>query len=289
MTISLDLESFLITSTLVLAFFGLYALWTGRTRMRQAGELPYHRLRQQRLLQGWGTVFWGLVLFGLAALVHFYGRPAAYAIIPVTPTASLTNSPTLSPTPSDTPTITLTPSETATLEFTLTPTPPQLPPEVRSQFESQVTPDPDAVFSPLIFGRGFNFQTFQPLNTGITFANPVNGIYAAYSYDFMLPGVQWSAVWYRGDELVYFETAPWNGGTGGFGYTQWLPDAEDWLPGVYQVQIFVGTQVKAVGEFEVTGAAVTSTPTPSPSFTASPTRTPTATHTRFPTATSPPP
>ena len=294
MTISLDIASFVTTATFVAVFFGLYALWRGRVAIRQSGELPYHRLRQQRLLGGWQVILWGLLLFGAAAWLQFYGQQLAFSVFPVTPTPMPTATPSLIPTPSETPTITATPSETATRQFTYTPSPtsiPTMPPSVQAQFTSQVTPDPNAVFSPLVFAQGINLQTYQASNAGTVFSNPVNGIYAIFSYDGMLPGVQWTALWYRGAELVHFETKPWDGTTGGLGFSEWIPNAEDWLPGFYQVQNFVGIDPKVVGDFEVTGDPATSTPTPSPSVTATatptrtPTRTITATHTRFPTQT----
>src|SRR3990170_547196 len=246
MTISLDLASFVTTAIFVALFFGLYAFWRGRVAIRESGELPYHRLRQQRLLHGWQVVLWGLLFFAIAA----------------------------------------------SLQFTYTPSPspiPQLPSEIGAQFTSQVTPNPNAVFSPLTFAQGINLQTYFAIDAGTVFANPVNGIYAIFSYDGMLPDVQWTALWYRGDELVHFETKPWDGATGGYGFTEWIPDAEEWLPGRYQVRIFVGMEPKVVGEFEVTGDPSTSTPTPTPSDTPTPTptrtltRTITATHTRWPT------
>jgi len=294
MTISLDVASFVTTATFVAAFFGLYALWRGRVAIRESGVLPYHRLRQQRLLGGWQVVLWGLLFFGLAAWLQFYGQQVAFSVFPVTPTPISTATPSLSPTPLQTPTATLTPSQTETLQFTYTPSPttiPTMPPSIQAQFTSQVTPNPNAVFSPLVFAQGINLQTYLGINPGTVFANPVNGIYAIFSYDGMLPEVQWTALWYRGDELVHYETKPWDGTTGGYGFTEWIPDAEDWLPGIYQVQIFVGMEPKVVSEFEVTGAPATSTPTPTPSNTATftptrtPTRTITATHTRFPTQT----
>lgn len=294
MTVSLDVASFVTTATFVALFFALYAFWRGRVAIRESGELPYHRLRQQRLLRGWQIVFYGLLLIGVAGWLQLYGRATAFAIFPVTPTPVPTLTPSVSPTPSLSPTITLTPSDTPTLQFSLTPSPspiPQLPPSIESQFTSQVTPNPNAVFSPLTFSRGINFQTYLAVDAGTAFANPVGGIYATFSYDGMLPDSQWTAIWYRAGELVHYETKPWDGGTGGYGYTEWIPDAEEWLPASYQVQIFVGTQVKVVSTFEVTGDPATSTATPSPSNTATstPTRTPTptitATHTRQPTAT----
>jgi type VI secretion system secreted protein VgrG len=164
---------------------------------------------------------------------------------------------------------------------------------VLAQFTSAVTPNPNAVFSPFTFARGINLRTYLAIDAGSAFANPVSGIYAIFSYDQMAEGVQWTALWYRNGELVHYETKPWDGGTGGLGYTEWLADAEEWLPGSYQVQIFVGTEVKVAGSFEVTGQPATSTATPLPSATptATPSRTSTptitATHTRQPTATAP--
>ncbi len=171
---------------------------------------------------------------------------------------------------------------------------PVLPFSVQGQFTSVVTPNPNAVFSPLTFSRGINFNTYLAIDSGVVFANPVGGIYATFSYDGMLPDVQWSAIWYREGEMVYYETKPWDGGTGGYGYTEWIPKAEEWLPGRYQVVIFVGTEPKVGGEFEVTGAPATSsvTPTASATATGTPTKTNTptitATHTRFPTPTKTP-
>jgi type VI secretion system secreted protein VgrG len=292
--LSIDIHGFIRTATFVLIFFGLYALWQGRGSIRASGDLPYFRLRQQRLMQGWRTVFWALLLFGASAWVGFFGERAATSVFPVTATPSLTFTPSLTPSPSLTATITPTPSETATLQFTYTPSPsavPQLPADIQAQFTSVVTPNPDSVFSPFTFARGINLRTYRAIQPGTVFDNPVNGIYAIFSYDKMLANVQWTALWYRGADLVHYETKPWDGGTGGLGFTEWIPDAEEWLPGIYQVQIFVGSDPKVVGEFEVQGAAVTSTvtPTPSPTASSTPTKTSTptitATDTRQPTAT----
>lgn len=292
---SLDLHSFIQVAIYVFGFFGLYSIWRGRASIRASADLPYFRLRQQRLAAGWRTVFVALALFAVSTWLAFYGERTAYSIFPITPTPS--PNPTLGPTftPSLTPTETLTPSITPTLQFSLTPSPssvPVLPASIAAQFSSVVTPNPDAVFSPLTFARRVNLNTYLAVDAGTVFANPVGSMYATFSYDGMLPGVQWTALWYRGADLVHFETIPWDGGTGGYGFSEWIPDAEEWLPATYQVQIFVGNEIKVVGNFEVTGPPATSSPTPTASNTATPTpsktSTPTitATHTRQPTATS---
>lgn len=289
-----DIQSFIRAATVVLLFFGLYALWAGRASIRSAAEVPFYRVRQQRKASGWRNILVGIVLFVLAAWFGVNGERTAYSIFPVTQTPTLSPTPSLTFTPSLTPSQTLTPSLTPTLQFTLTPsvTPvPVLPDGIAAEFTSQVTPSGAAVFSPFVFARGINLGNYQPIGEGVVFEHPVAGIYALFSYDQMQEGVQWTALWYHDGALVHYETKPWDGGTGGYGYTEWLAPAEEWLPGRYQVEMYVGTEVKLVGNFEVIGLPSTSTPTPSqtPTTTPSPTRTPTPlpspTHTRQPTAT----
>jgi hypothetical protein len=173
---------------------------------------------------------------------------------------------TLSPTITLTPTITDTPSVTDTP--TITPTP-YIPPAIEALFSSEVTPNPDAVFSPLQFSTVYeNFECVAP---STTFVNPVRSMTACFSYNNMQPDVQWTALWYRGNELVHYETLPWDGTTGGLGFSQWSPPPDMWQPGTYTVQIFVGLEWKVVGQFVVSGEPPTSTPSTTPSPTVSPT------------------
>ncbi|MCW5874219.1 MAG: hypothetical protein KIS88_06190 [Anaerolineales bacterium] len=292
---ALDIQSFIRVASFVLLFFGMYALFAGRASIRSASEVPFYRVRQQRKFSGWRSMFIGILLLAVAAWFGVYGERTAYRIFPVTQTPTLSPTPSLTFTPSLTPSLTLTPSETPTLQFTLTPsiTPvPVLPGGIAAEFTSQVTPSGAAVFSPFVFARGINLSNYQPIGAAAVFEHPVSGIYALFSYDQMQEAVQWTALWYHNGDLVHYETKPWDGGTGGLGYTEWLAPSEEWLPGRYQVEMYVGTEVKLVGNFEVIGQLSTSTPTPSPTPTStpSPTRTPTPlpspTHTRQPTATS---
>jgi type VI secretion system secreted protein VgrG len=155
---------------------------------------------------------------------------------------------------------------------------------VEAQFQSVVTPNPETVFSPIIFTQALD-ENWQPISASEVFTNPVGHMYALFSYDQMIPGSQWTAIWYFGNELVHFETSPWEGGTGGLGYSDWEPDPAKWLSGEYEVQIFLGLTFKVSGRFTVTGDP----PTPVPSQTSTPTRTqtptPTMTMTRAPTDT----
>jgi type VI secretion system secreted protein VgrG len=212
------------------------------------------------------------------------GEPIAVSFYPVTNTPTLTPSITLTPTITETPTQTLTPSLTLTPAESYTPTEtsiPEVPLAIQAQFESVVTPGPDSVFSPLTFAEGLD-SLFRPVDPGVEFQNPLVIIYAVFSYDQMLDGVQWTAVWLRDGELVYYETLVWDGGTGGLGYSEWQPDADQWFPGAYQVQIFVGLEPKVVGDFLVVGDPATVTPTHTNTPTSTDTPTATSTRTPFP-------
>ncbi len=243
------------------------------------------------MLRGWrfilGAVF--LAVFGfllnsqVEPLVYRYFPPTA--TVTITPTITQTPTITLTPTISLTPTITKTPSVTDTP--TITPTP-FVPLAIETQFSSTVTPNPDAVFSELTFTNGID-ENYQALNAGTVFQNPVGHMYGLFSYDGMLRGSQWTALWYREGEgeaeLVHYETLPWDGETGGLGFTDWEPRPDEWLPGEYEVQIFIGLIWKQSGRFTVEGQAPTAAPTDTPTQTATPTRTTTPTRTLRPTFT----
>jgi type VI secretion system secreted protein VgrG len=140
-----------------------------------------------------------------------------------------------------------------------------------------VTPNPGAIFSPLQFTR--NCDSFTEFEAATVFDNPITYMCAVFSYDQMTPGAQWTALWFRDGELVHYETLPWNGETGGFGFTEREAPAEEWLPGTYEVQIFVGLEWTRVGQFILQGDAPTPRPTQTPSLTLTPSRTATLTRT----------
>jgi hypothetical protein len=157
---------------------------------------------------------------------------------------------------------------------TITPTP-FVPPAIEALFESEVTPNPNAVFSQLQFTK--DCANFYEFTSATVFQNPINYMCAVFTYDQMLPNVQWTALWYRDGQLVHYETIPWDGETGGFGFAEWKASYSDFSPGTYEVQIFVGLDWKVVGQFVLEGDAPTAIPTASPTITPSPTVTPTET------------
>lgn len=284
---NLDIHTGIQTATIIsivlvilCAFAGYHAIQKGRT-------LKFFRMRRERIMAGWRLLFFAIIFIVIAILLNTVAEPVIYSFYPPTATLTLTPTATLTPTITLSPTITLTPTISSTPSVsdtpTITPTP-HIPLAVEAQFSSIVTPNPETVFSPIIFTQGLD-EDWNPIAAGEVFTNPVGHMYALFSYDQMIPGSQWTAIWYFGTELVHFETAPWEGGTGGLGYSDWEPDAYKWLPGEYEVQIFLGLAWKVSGRFTVAGDP----PTPVPSLTPTPTRTqtptPTVTLTKQPTST----
>jgi hypothetical protein len=272
----MDIRAGIIAAALLLAAGAYFSARSGIRAIQFSRKMTFYRLRRARAAAGWRMIGLGLLMLLLAAWLPFYGEPLAYQYFPPSPTPSSTPTITLTPTITMTPTITETPTLTFTPLTTDTPTPsptPFLPPSILVLFESQVTPNPGAVFSPLLFST--EMAGTQAVEPRTVFQNPIKHIYATFSYDQMEPGAQWTALWYRDGNLVHFETKPWDGTTGGFGYTDWAPPQDEWLPGIYEVQIFVGEDWKVVGRFILQGDPPTATPT----ITATATKPPTGTHT----------
>ena len=115
-------------------------------------------------------------------------------------------------------------------------------------------------------------ENYQAVSPATYFVNPIKELFAVYSYNNMLPGAQVTELWYRDGKLVHYNTFPWDGTTGGLGFAECnLAFCDGWLPGNYEVQIFVGSEWKVVGLFTLDGNPLTATPTitpsPAPTFT----------------------
>jgi type VI secretion system secreted protein VgrG len=281
----LDIQSFLRAATLFTFLGVILAIWRGVRNIQTSRDLPYFRLRRERLLKGWRQLIYSILLLLLGIFLLIWGEPVAYSYIAITTTPSLTPTVTITPTITLSPTIT----ETPTITFTpaITPTA-RVPLVVEALFESDVTPVSEAIFSPLTFSQAIT-NDLEPVRPDTVFQNPVGDLYATFSYDGMDLGVQWTALWYHDGELVHFETIPWDAGTGGLGFADWNPPPDKWLPGNYEVQIFVGLDWKVVGNFIVEGDPPTATPAPTKTspptstFTRSPTPEPSSTPTITPT------
>ena len=276
----MDINSGFIAAAVILVIAALLSLRSGIRDIQSARKLTFFRLRQRRLAAGWRLFGFALVLAALAFALPMFGEPVAYEYFPPSPTVTLTPSLTLIPTITFTPSITLTPSITTTPAKTMTFTPtstPCLPLPVVASFHSSVTPNPLVSISSIRFSTALNYP---PSNTNTVFQNPVGHLWGIFSYDQMTVGAQWTAIWYRDGIQVNLDTMTWNCQRcmkGGWGETDWNPPPYFWLPGNYEVQIFVGEDWKVVGRFIVQGnppptatLTMTSTPTKTPRPTSTP-------------------
>ncbi len=271
----MDIQSGVIALVILAALFAVLSARGGLRAIQSARKMTFYRLRRQREAGGWRMIVVALVLFVFAIVLPVYGLPLAYQYFPPTATVTLTPSitPVRSATPSPTITLTATITDTPLVTNTATITPtPSLPLAVLALFQSAITPNPAAVFSPLTFSTRID-NDLQPVDPTTVFENPIHEIFATYSYDKMVPGAQWTAVWLREGQQVCLETHPFAGGTGGYDEAHCTDPVGGWQPGIYETQIFIGEEWKVIGRFLVQGSPPT--PIPSPSLT--PTRTPTRT------------
>ena len=273
------------TGVIVLALFavlGAFLSFRGAIRSMQAArKISFYSLRKRYNSTAWRLVFLSIVLIGVAIWFPTGGEQIMYQVFPPSATPSLTSTITLTPTITTTPTITQPPTLTLTPLVsdtpTLTPTP-FLPVAIEALFAGPVTPNPDAVFTAIQFST--EFDGVNAIDPKTVFELPIDTIYGGFDYNNTLPGVQWTALWYRNSKLVCYETEPWKveWGTGGIGgYTSCSSPLDGWQAGQYEVQIFMGYEWKVVGRFVVMESltpVVTPTRTPTLANTASPTATP---------------
>jgi hypothetical protein len=260
MNLTIDqVVTWLIVASLILGVSGILA---GSLQIRTATKLRYFLLRRKRIMTGWRWLLVGgiALLFGLVTMR--LGRQVAYRIIPptasVTPSPTITLTPSITPTPTITLTPTITPTGTITPTATVTPTP-ELPQQITLLIRETQQPPAEAAFSPPIFSKQLNREN-QPINPQEDFQDPSGRIYGAFTYNNLLDGMRWTAIWHLGAEVVCLETQIWDGGTGGYGYTEC--ERERWAPGEYEVQIFFGERWMISSRFEVLPPIASKTPTP---------------------------
>jgi hypothetical protein len=283
---NLDIHSAIVTIIVITILGAIFSIWRGAIAFRKGNKVSYFRLKRIQMAAGWRAFIFGVVLVGFALLMGRFGEPVSYNFFPPSPTRTRTPTITTTPTITFTPTISQTFTITPTLAVSYTPTPtgtPFLPIAIESQFNSIVTPNSAAKFSPLVFSLKVN--NYIAVEPQTVFQNPLNSVYVTYSYDGMTDGVQWTEIWYLNGKILNYSTSLWDSGTGGSGQDELIFPTELWAPGIYQLVFFVGSEWKALGEFRVMGSPPTATMTPSPSATGAPTTTSSATHTHVPSAT----
>ena len=270
---SIDVKAGIIATLFIALVFFLISFITGVQTVLSGRKAKFFQLRRDQIFRGWRLIILGLFWVVLGIAIYLYGEPVAYRFITPSPTLPKTLTPTITPTASITPTITDTPTITQTPAESYTPTAtstPHLPVAVEARFSGKLTPPVEAAFSPFQFTNIGLDEGYNAIGPGIQFTNPVGHLFARFTYAQMEDNIQWSALWYHEGDLVHFASMPWNGGSGGIGYTDWDPAAELWLPGEYQVQLFLGTDFYLSGFFTVVGDPPTPTITPTPSITITP-------------------
>jgi hypothetical protein len=256
---NLDIHAAIITAFVLAVIGAFFSFIAGVNSIRSAARLQFFRKRRDRMVRGWRFILISVILALVAFVVTRFVEPVLYTVYP--PTATITTTPTITETPTLTLTLTISVTPTITRTPSVTNTP-SLPVSVLTGFQSTVIPAPEAILSQLQFAQKLD-ENNLPVDPATTFGIPVGHLYGTFSFDKMKNGAQFSALWYRNNELAYFESFPWNGGTGGYGYTDWNPKPEEWLPGNYEVQIFIGTDWVRTGRFTVSASG----PTPSTSQT----------------------
>jgi len=114
------------------------------------------------------------------------------------------------------------------------------------------------VLSPIEVARQVD-SNVQPVGSSETFILPVTRLYGAFSYNNMQDGVQWTAIWYLDGTTICVESLAWDGGTGGYGYTEC--EQEEWMEGEYEIQMFVGESWKKSTRFVILSESPESTST----------------------------
>ena len=252
--------------SLALVIGGIGAALLGWRFLSGSRGLQFHNLRRDRLRRGWRWIAAGAALLLAGALSGAFGRQVGHRVYPPTPTPTMSPTVTLTATLTLTPTITLTPRET----HTPSPTPrPTLPAPIAVLVRETITPPAGAAFSPIVVAS--QLKEFQPLDGSPTWSSPPPRLLGAFSYDQLLNGLRWTALWLRDGKVVCVETQIWDGGTGGYGYTECEP-AEGWSPGMYVIQMFLGEQWWTSASFEILEVA---TGTATPSAAGAPSATPT--------------
>ena len=282
--LQIDIHSTVLTAAIIAGFTAVLTLILGVNHILKSRQIPFYKKRHDRMLRGWRLILAAAILIPLSWVILNFSEPVVYQFISPSPTVTQTPTVTITPSITLTPTITLTSTITETPSITSTPS---MPETIEDEFTAEVTPSPDALFSPLQFSRRID-EDWQPIDPALEFENPVGQLFGTFSYNNMTNGTQWSALWFWEGELVYYESSPWEGGSGGYGYTDWDPPSDQWQPGFYEVQIFVGTEWKVSGFFTVTGEPPTPTITTSPTQTLIPSKTPTPSRTPTQTLTATP-
>ncbi|MDO8753999.1 MAG: hypothetical protein Q7J80_08915, partial [Anaerolineales bacterium] len=201
-----------------------------------------NRLRAQIAFSTLGVLAAAGVGLVIAAPSLEFELPSFALFNTKTPLASpqFTTTPPPPPTPETNPPgliLTATPANSPTPSRTPLPS---IPLAVEALFKSVVTPQSDAEIKDLKFST--RIENGLPAVIRTDFSNPITRMYVFFTYDGLTEGVQWTALWYRESVLQYYETKTWAETSKGFDSSVWAQTADQWQPGNYEVQLFIGTK-----------------------------------------------
>lgn len=254
---NIDIATTIRVILLLLGIAAIASLIMAFRSIRAGQKLQFFQKRQVLISHGWRLVLLtGIIIVGGFLLLKF-GEPVAYRYFPPSPTTTRTPTITITPTITLTPVNTYTPTITLTLAQTYTP---GLPEQIQATIQTPVGVDNNAIFSPITFST--KIENGLVVDPQASFDPPITVMYGGFSYDKMSPGVQWSVVWLFNNEIICSETRAWTWTTGGYGFSDCSRDAGQWLPGDYEVQIFVGQTWKTSGRFLIRGESESGTPAP---------------------------
>jgi hypothetical protein len=221
----------------------------GWRETRSANQIPFFRLKRERVSRGWRFIFLGILMGVVAAGLQIFGIGVVEGLVPVTSGSQSDDRADHSATTADTTTPTRSSLETPTATITPTPTErgtPTIPEAIIALFDESVTPDAQAVFGPITVATEVSYPAFPDDEVFET----VEGIlYGLFSYDFLEPGVRWTAVWLWEDEIACVDTKPWDGEIGGWGYTEC--ELDQWPAGEYFIHMFLGQEWMISAQFMV--------------------------------------
>jgi type VI secretion system secreted protein VgrG len=258
----MDIHTGVIVAAVLAAIVSFFIFRAAVHSMQSARKYSFYKAHRQYNAAALRLLILSILMFGFAVWLPFYGTPVVYTYYPPSPTPSLT--PTITPTGTitSTPTVTSIPTMTGTPSVTDTPTmtvTPFIPIAVEAQFKGVLTPNPEALFTEIQFST--KFDGINPIDPATSFNLPITTMYGGFDYNNTVPDTQWTALWYRNGELIYYETKPWDGGTGGIGgHTDCSNPVGGWIPGNYEVQIFMGYEWKKVGRFIIIGDTTPTAP-----------------------------
>ncbi len=274
MSVNLRLYGGALIALATVFFFmaGVRALRNSRRLISYQLRLPYIALARRSFAFS-GLLASVLILLILSNPISIPKFASPFKSQGLTETYSITPTQTLTISKKDTPTQPLfilpaVTSGTANPRTTLTSTP-SIPEPILAQFQSVITPQTGSQISRLRFATEMHGN--QLIGPSVRFRNPIRRMFIVYSYAHMTPGVQWTLIWYRDGEYLGYETRTWNADSSGAGIIEFEQEVDQWLPGIYEIRLFVGDEWKASGSFSLSGVpptlTLTNTITPTASVT----------------------